>query len=289
MTQEIDSPGKLNLTLRITGTRSDGMHDIASSFMRLPALEKLTLGIRTEDNGRKDLLRVHGQRVEGRNILQAVLEAARKKDPQIPPIMVDIWKKVPPGSGLGAGSGNAAALASWLSREMGIEFTVEELLEIGSDVPFLFHGSDLSFMAGAGEKPLRRITGVAGLFKTVVAVPGWSCSTPVMYRRADGFYRKEGWKYSEGEAYEEALVILGSLEKRQTVGLLPNDFVPLLLASHPGYRLLFEAAENGGALAWGISGSGSSFFCLFNSENVDVPPLGLFEEAGFVRKILLLG
>jgi len=38
MTHEINSPGKINLTLRITGIRSDGMHNIASLFMRLPAL-----------------------------------------------------------------------------------------------------------------------------------------------------------------------------------------------------------------------------------------------------------
>ena len=207
----------------------------------------------------------------------------------MPPVIVDIWKEVPPGSGLGAGSGNAAALASWLSRDLGVRFSLEELVGIGSDVPFLFQGGDLSWMTGAGEKLLHRINGVADLFRVVIAIPGWSCSTPVMYRRADGFYRKEGWKYCEEEACEEAVGILGSLKRRRRVGLLPNDFLPVLLQMHPGYRSLFEAAENSGALAWGISGSGSAFFCLFNHENGDASPLGLFEEADFVRKILVLG
>lgn len=288
MIQEIDSPGKINLTLRITGTRSDGMHDIASLFMKLPALEKLTLGIRSEGKGRKDLIRVHGQKIEGRNIIQSVLEIAREKEPHIPFISADIWKQVPPGSGLGAGSGNAAALGLWLSKEMSIGFTVEELLKIGSDVPFLFKGVEMSFMIGRGEKAFQKITGVADLFKVVVAVPRWSCPTPFMYERADWFYRKEGWKCSEEEAFEEALAILGSLKRRRRVGILPNDFVPVLLATHPGYRLLFEAAENGGASAWGVTGSGSAFFCLFDREEGDVSPLTQLKEAGFVRKILVL-
>lgn len=289
MTLEINSPGKINLTLRITGSRKDGMHEIASLFMRLPALERLTLRTIDEDNVKGDLVRVHGQEVKGRNILQAVLAAAREKEPQLPFIEVHIWKQVPPGSGLGSGSGNAAALASWMSREWSVEFSVEELAEIGSDVPFLFQGDGLSFMTGIGEQPLEKIEGAAGLFKVVIVIPAWTCSTPVMYKMADEFYRKKGWKLNGYEAHDEALDILESLKKQERIGLLPNDFVPVLEATRPRYRLLLAAAEDGGALAWGISGSGSAFFCLFGRDAPGFSRTELFEETGIARKILILG
>ena len=284
----LDSPGKINLTLRITGVRNDGMHDLASLFMRLSAAEKLTFRFRDGDNVNKDLVRVHGQVVEGRNILENVLQTVRKTEPHLPSMEVDIWKQAPPGSGLGAGSGNAAALIRWLSWEYGISLPVAEVAKIGSDVPFLLEGSPFSFRGGVGERVFGDVPDVSVSFKGVIAIPDWSCDTGAAYGMADEFYR-EGWKLTEEEAFREALEVLGLLERQERVGLLPNDFVPVLETLHPEYGLLFQAAEAGGALAWGISGSGSSFFCLFDVD----PPAGLFtkllKDTGFVRKILALG
>jgi 4-diphosphocytidyl-2-C-methyl-D-erythritol kinase len=288
MALEINSPAKINLTLRITGSRKGGMHEIASLFMRLPALEKLTLRSLDEDNVKGDLIRVQGQEVKGRNILEMVLAVAREKEPRLPSFEVDIWKQVPSGSGLGSGSGNAAALASWLSREWSVAFSVEELAEIGSDVPFLFQGDDLSFMTGIGERPLRKIEDIAGLLRVVIVIPAWTCSTSAMYRMADEFYRERGWMLNEDEACGEALDILESLKRQERIGLLPNDFVPILEASHPWYRSFLDAAEAGEALAWGISGSGSAFFCLFGRDAPGLIPTELFEGMSIARKILIL-
>lgn len=148
----LDSPGKINLTLRITGIRNNGMHDLASLFMRLSTAEKLTFRFLDGDNVNKDVVRVHGQVIRDRNILERVLQVARKSEPHLPFMEVDIWKQVPPGSGLGAGSGNAAALIRWLSRELGVSFPFEEVAGIGSDVPFLLEGSPFSFRVGVGDR-----------------------------------------------------------------------------------------------------------------------------------------
>jgi len=284
----LDSPGKINLTLRITGIRNNGMHDLASLFMRLSTAEKLTFRFLDGDNVNKDVVRVHGQVIRDRNILERVLQVARKSEPHLPFMEVDIWKQVPPGSGLGAGSGNAAALIRWLSRELGVSFPFEEVAGIGSDVPFLLEGSPFSFRVGVGDRIFSDVPDPWGSFKGVIAIPEWSCDTRATYGMADEFFR-EGWELTEEEALSETLEILGSLERQERVGLLPNDFVPVLEALHPEYSLLFEAAEAGGALAWGVSGSGSSFFCIFGVDR----PVGLcakmLERTGIVRKILALG
>jgi 4-diphosphocytidyl-2-C-methyl-D-erythritol kinase len=48
------------------------------------------------------------------------------------------------------------------------------------------------------------------------------------------------------------------------VGLLPNDFTPVLLKRYPEYETFFRAAELTGSTGYGITGSGSACFALFD-------------------------
>ena len=52
------------------------------------------------------------------------------------------------------------------------------------------------------------------------------------------------------------------------VGLLPNDFLKVLIKKYPKYLELFKIFERAGADAWGVSGSGSAAFAVLNKPTV---------------------
>lgn len=284
----LPSPAKINLTLRITGIREDGMHNIGSLFFRLPSVEKLTLRYNETDNVSRDIIRTHGQVVAGRNILENVLETARRGNPRLRPMEIDLWKEAPPGSGLGSGSGNAAALAKWLSREAGVNFSREDIKVLGADVPFLFDEEPMSFRAGTGAD---RITGFSLPIcrpSVMLIIPGWSSPTREAYRVADEIYGGSGWSCSDEEAIEEGRRIASAIDSGEDIGPLPNDFAPVILKNRPEYSLFFRRAEGSGAFAWGICGSGSAFFCLFRSGVPAGVAEGLFGTIEQAKKILVL-
>ena len=97
---------KLNLTLRVINKRSDGYHNIVSTFLRIPSGDVLYISEASERNDEVSA-NIH---LTGENIVAKALRVARENGFKIPYLNVKIHKSIPPGTGLGAGSGNAAAV-----------------------------------------------------------------------------------------------------------------------------------------------------------------------------------
>lgn len=285
---------KLNLILRIGARGSDGLHSLESLFLRIPSHETLTI---TGFNGKnvRDQFRTLKIPIFGENIVERTARALREIGIPLPPLEVEISKQVPPGSGLGAGSGNAAAFLRWASRLYGAVLDYNWISRrLGSDIPFLA-GSDMcSLVGGKGEKlsPLPHEGGLG--IKTLVAVPKWSIDTAGAYRTLDRM-REEGllpfgsFKGEKG-SLEEATGLLSDLSHGKEVGLLQNDFLPVLCSARPQYQEAFEEAKRKRALGWGISGSGSSFFILMPSEGDGLRDLCLkMMDWDWICKLWVLG
>lgn len=261
MEQHVLSAPKINLTLRVGPRKADGYHDLASLFLRLPPIETLTIRTRSEDNV-KDHVEVHSIVVEGENLLFRAAEGLRSMGWPLPGLDLSLWKKIPPGTGFGAGSGNAAAFLRWASLLMGRSVPPAFVRRLGADIPFLLSGLSLAFVEGEGEcfEALSPLEGIV----IVLIVPSWSSSTGTAFARLDERRAREGlipnhplsWK-------DEADQVLQALRAGRSVGLLPNDFSEELFEDHPQYLDLFGVAAQAQALAWGISGSGSGAFVLF--------------------------
>jgi len=254
----IRSNAKINISLRVVGKRSDGYHELRSLFFLLSSMESLTITPQYDHNV-NDLVEVSGEKVPGRNILEDVIALARARA-DLPALRIRLEKSIPPGSGLGGGSGNAAALAYWINCIRG-GLTIKGE-EIGSDVPFFFCGSPWAIVRGRGEK-------VFPLFspppspKVLVAVPEWQMPTGEAYSLLDTVCGGE-YALSEKGAESEMDSLIAKLRDEKNVGLLPNDFAPVLLKSHPEYERLFDLFKGSGAFGWGITGSGSAAFALFS-------------------------
>ncbi|MDR3265333.1 MAG: 4-diphosphocytidyl-2C-methyl-D-erythritol kinase [Synergistaceae bacterium] len=246
---------KINLSLRVTSVRSNGYHNIMSLFLRLPSAEALLI---SKAEG-EDRVYVRGMEIEGENIVARALRHARSAGFDVPFLDVEVLKTLPPGSGLGAGSGDGAAVLRWLAGGESGHVWRDVALKTGADVPFLFSGFPLARVSGIGEElePLDPLS-----LHVLVALPEWSVETENAYGRLDlcygGFY-----PLNEEAAREEADLLHRRLKSGEDVGFLPNDFVPALMDQFPGYIRLFNLFKSAGSHAWGITGSGGAAFALF--------------------------
>ena len=132
---------KINLTLRVTNKRPDGYHNLVSTFMKIASGDVLYI---TESNSGRDAVTAD-MHLTGENIVAKALRIAREEGFRIPPLNVRIHKSIPPGSGLGAGSGNAAAVLQLFGAE-------RVAAKVGADVPFLASGHNLASVSGIGDR-----------------------------------------------------------------------------------------------------------------------------------------
>lgn len=239
----LPSFAKLNLTLRVINKRPDGYHNLVSAFLRISAGEVLYI---SEAAGKNDVVtsNIH---IAGENIVAKALRLAREEGLKIPPLNVKIHKSIPPGSGLGAGSGNAASILLWLGAE-------RIAAKVGADVPFLCSGLNMALVSGIGD----HIENVREHEPHgVIAIPNWETETKSAYAELDEI----GYHVDTLLARTELRDIYhANVGKR--VGLLPNDFLKVLIKKHPKYNDIFKVFDNAGAYAWGVTGSGSAAFAL---------------------------
>jgi 4-diphosphocytidyl-2-C-methyl-D-erythritol kinase len=268
------SAAKLNLSLRVTAKREDGYHEIVSLFLRLPSVETLAVA-RAEG---ADAVRVRGLAIEGENIVARALRSARSEGLDIPFLDVEITKTLYPGSGLGAGSGNGAAILSWLAEGDGGPAWRNAAQKTGADVPFLFSGHLAALVSGTGEilEPLDPFELYAA-----VAFPDWSVGTENAYAWLDRWY-KGAYVLDAASARAEADRLCREIRRKEKIGLLPNDFMPLLMDKFPDYDKLFDVFSSGGASAWGVTGSGGAAFALFYG----APKLRALPWPSWVKRVL---
>jgi 4-diphosphocytidyl-2-C-methyl-D-erythritol kinase len=274
------SPVKINLTLRVLSRRPDGYHEIISLFWKKKGIEGLTIQPHDNENI-GDVLDVSGMKVNGENILFKALRWARDRS-LIPPLRMCLTKEFLAGSGIGAGSGNAAALMMYLKAHCGLEIENDSLSSVGADVPFLAGDADLALVEGLGEK-IRPQVPLKGL-RWVIGFPYWGSDTSAAYRGIDDLRREAKVSLCPEEYKTEAVEILRKLRAGQAAGLLPNDFLEVVSKGRPEYFRAFETAESSGALAWGLSGSGSAFFMVFDDGELSRRAISLLDREDWLIK-----
>lgn len=259
MSSVLVCPIKINLTLRIMDKRSDGYHELFSAFWKKNGAERLTINTLSRENI-KDELEVRGALLEGENLLTKALRLARAEKADIPPLRMILEKAYPAGSGIGAGSGNAAALVSYLRENYAAFAKSRDVAALGADVAFLAEESGVAMAEGIGEK-LTPAGELEGLYWTL-AFPKWTSGTAAAYAELDEYRALRGDMPGTDLDYRaEACGIIALLKKKERAGLLPNDFLSITLAKHEEYETAFRAAART-SLAWGLCGSGSALFAV---------------------------
>lgn len=149
----VRTPAKLNLFLEISGKRPDGFHELTTLLMAIDLWDELR--VRELEDGADDSLVLSGIAIPPgpQNLVTRALESVRKFA-SVGPLEIQLDKHIPPGSGLGGGSGNAVGMLAVL-RDL-LEGSGQEVpwasiaAELGSDVPF-FASSGVAVARGRGE------------------------------------------------------------------------------------------------------------------------------------------
>jgi len=149
-----DARAKVNLTLRVTGRRVDGYHDIESVVAFADCADRLSLmpGSQLDLRMSGPLAQACGE--TGDNL---VLKAARLLAERVPALKAGqftLEKVLPVAAGIGGGSADAAAALRLLAQLNGLALDDQRLLDValetGADVPVCL-ASRACDMTGVGE------------------------------------------------------------------------------------------------------------------------------------------
>jgi 4-diphosphocytidyl-2-C-methyl-D-erythritol kinase len=241
---------KLNLVLHVGAPRPDGLHAICSIFASIDLADELHAEPAEAD-------RVDCPGVAGPNLAAAALTAFRRRFPALPPMAVQIEKRIPVAAGLGGGSADAAAVLRAANRVAGEALDRDALrvlaLEVGSDVPSQVEPRH-ALVHGAGEivEPVELPPLAAVLVSQRTGL-----STGDVYERLD---RMRGWREPLDS---EPLRELAAAPADRLVAALENDLQPAALALRPELGPVLESLRAAGALGALVSGSGPTAFGLF--------------------------
>lgn len=178
---------KLNLTLRVTGVRDDGMHLLDSLMCSISLADRVTV---TERRDEVVTVETKGPDI-GPDFANLALKAAKVFQEEFGGSGYDIVldKEIPAGAGLGGGSADAAAtlcLARHISGREASDAALAQIgAELGADIPFCLAGG-LTRVAGIGEV-LHPVEMPEALYDAVVVVgiPNFAMPTGDVYAAWD--------------------------------------------------------------------------------------------------------
>ena len=269
----INSFAKINLALAVLGRRPDGYHNIETVFQTIDISDELCFRPSAEIS-----LSCEGLPgvSEKNNIVWKAAVTLAKRTGERRGVAITLQKKIPSGAGLGGGSGNAAAALMGLRRFWNSDISDADLhaiaLTLGSDVPFFLMGG-AALGRGRGE-----VLAALPDFQPkhlVVIFPGVSVSTASAYRALN-----LGLTFSESDTRIYNLLGLAENESSWQAGIF-NDFETAILPVYPEIAEAKNFLEKREATVTLMSGSGSSVFGFFLSEESARAAVSAVSQAGW--------
>ena len=247
----VASFAKINWSLRITGRRPDGYHDLETVFQTISLRDELTFR-------ESDSLSLHcddpSVPADESNL---VLRAARALGS--PQVTIELTKRIPAGGGLGGGSSNAAATLLALDRLYSMQRNDlgSVALSLGSDVPFFLLGGT-AYATGRGEvlTPLPPMTGIPLL----LIIPEERVATREAFARVQRFSEPLG------------------IDAYQTPAHFTNDFEEPVFAMLPHLAEYKRRLYDAGASWASMSGSGSTIAGSFETAAARDAAAGAFDD-----------
>ena len=245
---------KVNLVLHVGPPRPDGLHPVCSLMASLDLADDLTIA---PARGAEDVVSCPG--LPDESLCRRALEELHRAVPELPPLQVEIDKRIPVAAGLGGGSADAAAVLRAGNQLAGRPLSAAGLrrlaLRIGSDVPSQVEPGH-TLMAGVGD----RVEAVPLAEVAFVLVPQpEGLSTRHVFDELDRMGRHRA------ELDDQLLRDLASAPVDRLAAAVENDLQAATLSLRPDLERPLEQLREWGSLAAGISGSGPTAFGLFAS------------------------
>jgi 4-diphosphocytidyl-2-C-methyl-D-erythritol kinase len=182
-------------------------------------------------------------------------------------VAIRLEKKIRPGSGLGGGSSDAAAVLLALRRLLQPQPAASLLYEVaaglGSDVPFFLVGG-AAVAVGRGEE-VYPLPDPGCQRCLLLLIPGFGISTAEAYQQLS--QGREGLTAAERRHIISVFCSTTSVpawgDAQEATGLLSNDFEVAVLPRFPQLSEWKDRLVKAGALLAMLSGSGSALFGVF--------------------------
>jgi 4-diphosphocytidyl-2-C-methyl-D-erythritol kinase len=239
-TVEAFAPAKINLTLHVTGQRSDGFHLLDSLVVFGNIGDRLWL-----ETAGEMTLKVTGRFADGvptdsRNLVWQAAETAGFCG------HIHLEKNLPHGAGLGSGSADAAAILRKFNAP-------DHAVRLGADVPVCLSAGPQR-MQGIGEvlSPVWPVP----ILDLVLVNPGIGLATPDVFSSLETKKNAKMGSSPEWQSKPEFLIWLG---------LQRNDLEPVARRLAPAIGDVLGAL--GDARLARMSGSGTTCFGLYDTRN----------------------
>jgi len=246
---------KINLGLSILEKRKDGFHNLETVFypvglkdiIEITPLSNPTQEVTFSSSG----IAVPGNDAD--NLCVKAYQLLKKDHSHLPSIQMHLHKAIPMGAGLGGGSSDATAVIKILNKLFTLELSEDALLQytaqLGSDCPFFLHEQPCH-ATGRGEI-LNPISLSLKDYQIVLIHPAISISTAWAFQQIQPAFKEKN--------------ILDIIQQPISTWKqdLINDFESPILAAHPILQSIKTELYEKGAMYASMSGSGSSFFGIF--------------------------
>jgi 4-diphosphocytidyl-2-C-methyl-D-erythritol kinase len=255
---------KINLGLYVTAKRPDGYHNIETVFLPIPlqdVLEIKPLDTRYSDYEWQQAGNVIDGQPEDNLVVRVFMEM--KREFQLPPISIYLYKRIPTGAGLGGGSSDAAFMMRLLSEQFDLRLSADDmerrLSHIGADCAFFVHNRP-ALATGIGDVlspiPLNLSDKYLLLVKPPVAV-----ST------------REAYAHVHPAPPENPLAESVKLPLSDWRNLIGNDFEKSVFPAHPQIAAIKQTLYDMHAIYASMSGSGSAVYALMDHPFEEAPEI----------------
>lgn len=228
MSIALPARAKLNLDLAILGRRTDGFHDVRTTLQAIDLHDLVTLTPAPETKLTTTGLPIAKPAENAALRALAALEHAANR--QLP-TRIHLHKRIPPGSGMGGASSDAAATLRAIANLHHLTADLHAIATtLGADVPFFLTGG--TAVAEQRGDHLSRIITRPQWF--AIAWPGVELPTRDVYRAWDAM--------------------------QPTPGTSRNHLTQAAMTIEPGLRDFANALDSDQENEWQMTGSGSAFF-----------------------------
>ncbi len=263
----IDCPAKINLFLRILAREDSGHHQIETFFLAVGLYDRVT--VEPGDEG----IALKVEALSGAaapvspdslgppedNTAYRAAQAFHAAAGLPPATVVSLVKGIPPGTGLGGASSDAAGTLAALNLLHGEPLSRTDLPaiggDIGSDVPFFSSGAPAAMAWGRGDRLLP--CPPLGPASVVIAIPSERTPTASAYASTSAKLTLPA----------RPAVLSGAAppDWDALARLCGNDFEDEAFRRMPVLAETCALLKSAGAVSAGLTGSGSAVFGLFTA------------------------
>ena len=261
----LQSFSKVNIGLKVVKKRKDGYHDIHTVFQELDFHDQISLKKSTD--GCFFTSNVNWLENNNSNLCVRAWELLAEKY-NISGVRINLNKNIPPGSGLGGGSSNAACVLKGLIKLYNLNIRHKDLIKIssliGADVPFFIRGG-CQLGSGVGNKLVEIEHSNDKVF--LLVMPEIHINTKSAFKKLKKFLDHNKEKVNFIEFIKKNKFLFKFFE---------NDFETIIVPAYPEIGQIKKTIQEQGALFSSLSGTGSTVFGVFDDEASAISAESLF-------------